>query len=83
MLTLLNVAPGPNPETTAVTTVPIGPDVGDSVTVAGLDVLGPKFTVATLPKLSVNVNAVLPAVVMPGRDTVPVYAPLVIALPLK
>jgi len=67
ILTETTVAPGPNPARVAVTTVPTGPETGDRVTVGALRA---KFTVAMLPKLSVNVNA--EPVVIPGRLTVPV-----------
>ena len=71
ILTVATVAPGPNPVTVAVTSVPTGPEVGDRVTVGVLRVKG---VVAVLPRLSVNVN--VDPVVMAGRLTVPVYPPV-------
>jgi len=66
ILTEATVAPGPNPAKTAVTAVPTGPEVGDRATVGALRA---HVAVATLPKLSVNVNE--EPVVIPGRLTVP------------
>jgi hypothetical protein len=75
---VLIVLVGPKPVAVTVTSVPVGPEVGDRVTVG---VLSAKLVVATLPKLSVKVND--EPVVIPGRLTVPVYAPLVIASELS
>jgi len=77
-LTWLKVAPGPIPVTVAVTTVPIGPEVGESVIVGAFRA---QVVVAMLPKLSVRVNDV-PAV-SAGRLTVPVYAPFEITFELR
>lgn len=73
ILTLANNAPGPNPDTVAVTSVPTGPEEGVRVTVG---VLRLKVVVAVLPQLSVKVNA--EPVVIAGRLTVPVYAPVAV-----
>jgi hypothetical protein len=70
-LTEVIVAVGPKPDTVAVTTVPTGPELGDSVRVAGES---ESDVVATLPQLSVRVNDEL-AVTAP-RLTVPVYVPV-------
>lgn len=61
-----NVPPGPNPVHTAVTSVPTGPDVGESVRAGVFNVNEP---VAVLPSMSVKVNAE-PEVII-GRATVP------------
>jgi len=70
-MTLLNVAPGPNPVAFTVTSVPAGPEVGESVTVGVFRV---KTAVPVLPWASVSVSNV-PDVIA-GRLTVPVYAPV-------
>lgn len=59
------VALGPKPVTVAVTTVPTGPELGDSVTVVAPS---ESVVVATLPHASVRVNA--EPDVIPGRLTV-------------
>lgn len=76
--TLLKVAPGPNPVTVAVTSVPTGPEAGDSVTVGTLRT---QFAMAELPKTSVKLNTA-PEVIA-GRLTVPVYPPEEITFELK
>lgn len=72
-LTLVKVAPGPKPAAVTVTSVPTGPEAGDTATVG---VFNAKVVVATLPMLSVKVNA--DPVVIAGRLTVPVYLPAVV-----
>jgi len=80
-LRLFTVPAGPFPDIVAVTSVPTGPMVGESVSDG---VVRDQLTVAVLPWLSakVKVPVGVPAG-SPGRLTVPVYAPDVSALELK
>jgi len=70
MVTVLMLWAGANPVTVAVTTVPNGPEVGESVTVGVVRV---KAAVATLPQASVKVND--DPEVIAGRLTTPEIAP--------
>jgi len=71
MVTVLIAWAGANPVTVAVTTVPNGPEVGESVTVGVVRV---KVAVATLPQESVKVND--DPEVIAGRLTTPEIAPV-------
>jgi len=75
--TLLMLAVGPKPVTVAVTTVPIGPEVGESVTTG---VLSAYVVVAVLPQRSVRVNA--DPEVIAGRLITPEICGSVVEVPI-
>ncbi len=77
--TVLIIADGPKPDTVAVTHVPTGPELGDSVTVPGES---PRVVVAWLFHWSVMVK-IGPAAPTFGRLTVAVTLPPVILLLLR
>lgn len=66
------VAVGPKPDRVAVTTVPTGPEFGESVTVG---VVSESVAVPTLFQLSVMLNTAPSAVFMAGRLTVALTVP--------